>query len=129
MKKPGKLKIIASETAEMAVNELFGHYIDVCNRALEAHEDKFPYKELIAAGEKLSGGDIHLAVYEDVPEAVYTLQFQDKRLTHRPDITPNMKRAWRVNKSYLRKVVEQPEKYIEQPELLDIDWLKNRLGI
>jgi hypothetical protein len=36
--------------------------------------------------------------------------------------------AWKVSVDYLRDVVDNPRRYIDNPALLAFDWLKQRLG-
>jgi hypothetical protein len=131
MKKERKLNVVAAETAETEIEEIFTRYIAVCNQAIDRHRNTFPYRELLAAREKLLGEYIHVAIYDDngIPEAVFMLHFKDDKLTFWQDVSSGMKKSWRLNRSYLRQVVEHPEKYLEHPERLDIDWLKNRLGL
>jgi len=37
--------------------------------------------------------------------------------------------TWTVSRGYLETVVEDPDRYLEHPEKLDLDWLKSRLGL
>ena len=110
------------------VDELFHRYLDICNQAIKKHKGEFPYQQVLNFGETLMGDHpIDLAVYDDEPKAAFSLFFKSNKLKdggHPLDV----KKAWRMNLSYLRKVVEHPDEYIEHPEKLDLDWLKSRLG-
>ncbi len=112
------------------IDELFQKYLEICNKAIAENKDRFPYKNLMSLSENILGDHkIDLAVYDDNPKGAYSLQFRDKKLelAEKPPEKPES--AWRVNRSYLEKVVSNPEKYVEHPERLDLDWLKSRIGL
>ncbi|MCB2081680.1 MAG: hypothetical protein KDD76_03520 [Rickettsiales bacterium] len=110
------------------IDALFKRYLDICNQAIEKHKDETPYKQIMAATGTLMGSrPIDLAVYDDEPKAAFSLYFKDDKLKNGGH-PKNVKKAWRVNLSYLKQVVEHPEKYIAHPERLDLDWLKSRWG-
>jgi hypothetical protein len=118
---------------QLETNALATQAVNVMNRALAQHRDAAPYKQLLAASERLLGGkNLGMAVYADDPKHpydYYTLHFADGRLEllgrgkQEPDI------AWKVSRDYLRRVVDDPERYLAHPEKLDWDWLKDRLGL
>ena len=109
---------------------LFREYLDVCNRALEANKDKFPYKQLWSMTESvLDDSSVKFAVYDDRPKECYSLKLEDHKIKPvKKCDTEDAKEAWRMNLSYLQRVVEHPEEYIEHPAKLDWEWLKSRLG-
>ena len=109
------------------VHQLFQQYLEICNQAMNAHSHDFPYRQFLSISNALIGDEaIDLAIYDDRPKAAFSLTFKDNILTNGgyPD---DVKKAWRVNLSYLQKVVENPEDHIAHPEKLDLDWLKSRL--
>jgi hypothetical protein len=111
------------------VGDLFTRFIEICNKAIRNHSDEFIYKQMIGMGQSLWGnGSIDIAVYDDRPKGVFSLQFRDKHLCTTRNAPKEVEKAWRVHLSYLEKVVANPEKYITHPEKLDLDWLKSRLG-
>jgi hypothetical protein len=120
-----KRQPVPHEDAEV----LFERYLAICNEAIAAHEDEFPYRELTSAAEHMLGDDpIDLVIYDDEPKAAFSVRFKKKRL--KPKGAPkDVRKAWRVNLSYLRHVAAHPETYIEHPENLDLDWLKSRMGL
>ena len=112
------------------LHALFERYLDICNQAIEAHKDEFPYKHVWEAAESLLGDEgVHLTLYDDEPKGDYQLHLHDKQLdvTSGSDEPPS--KGWRMNSSYLRQVVENPEEYIKEPAKLDWHWLKNRAGL
>lgn len=119
---------VESVNGKEDVEALFGQYLDICNQAIEKHKNEFPYQQVLDLGETLMGDHpIDLAIYDDEPKAAFSLRFKDSKLKDngRPQ---DIKKAWRVNLSYLRQVVEHRQAYIDHPEKLDLDWLKSRLG-
>lgn len=113
-------------------NALFTQYINVVNRAIGAHRDEFPFKQLLTMGKELLGDKkIGAAVYKtdaDSPHDYFTITFQNGKLRAEhgkkaPDI------SWKVKEAYLQKVVAKPDQYVDSPGKLDLDWLKSRLGI
>lgn len=110
------------------VKALFEQYLDICNQAIAKHKGEFPYQQVLNLGETLMGDrPIDLAIYDDEPKAAFSLHFKDDKLEN-GGYPSDVKKAWRMNLSYLKKVVEHPDDYIEHPEKLDLDWLKSRMG-
>jgi hypothetical protein len=119
----------------MKVNDTtprFAEALNVMNKALEAHRDEIPYKQLIQAADKLADGTrFGVAVYKDDPDTphdYYTTTWDNGQLAlvehgkQDPDIT------WKVSDEYIDKVADNPREYIEHPAKLDWDWLKTRLN-
>jgi hypothetical protein len=114
-------------------SSLFLQYLNVCNQALDAHADEFPYRQLVQAAERLAADRrFGVAVYKterDAPYDFYTVTMTEGRfelLSHgkeEPDLT------WKVSQDYLKKVVDDPDTYIQHPAKLDWDWLKSTLGV
>jgi len=105
---------------------IFERYLDVCNLALEKNKDRFPYKEIWKAQVKSLGQHnvLQCAVYDDKQKVIYTLRLTEdmkieiirKEPVARDDI-------WPFKYSYLKQVVDNPQKYIEHPANLDWGWL------
>jgi hypothetical protein len=122
------------DVKELDEQALFAQALDVMNRAVRAHEDQTPYKQILQASEKLVGDRaIAVGVAKEPggePYDFYTVRFADGSFElegRGRQGDPSL--SWRVSRSYLEGVVEHPQRYIEHPEKLDLDWLKGRLGI
>ena len=111
---------------------LFTNALATINRAILANKERAPYKQIFAASEKLSDGlTVGVAVYKEDPSTPYdyytvryvggTLELIEHGKTDDVDVT------WKVSQDYLNDVAEHPERYVESPAKLDLDWLKNRL--
>ncbi|MGD8396887.1 MAG: hypothetical protein PVF43_15565 [Candidatus Eiseniibacteriota bacterium] len=124
----------AIDVKQLDEQALFAQALDVMNRAIRKHADSVPYKQLLSLSDRVIGEKpIAVGVTRETgsdPYDFYTVRFHNGRyeLVGRgkrddPDLT------WSVTRDYLEGVVQDAERYIEHPERLDLDWLKNRLGI
>ncbi len=126
----------ASTTTQTAASDtvtLFTDALNVTNAALAKHKDSLPYKPLLQASEKILGDRrIGVEVYDRDPSSpfeYFTIRFREgafEFVAHgkrEPDV------AWKVSRSYLEKITESPEDYVENPAKLDWDWLKSRVGL
>jgi hypothetical protein len=111
----------------------FVESLNVVNAALAENKDKFPYEQILAAaGNFAEDRNLGVAVYKDDPSKpfdYFTVRLRDGKfelVSHGkedPDI------AWRVSQEYLDRVANNAEEYIAHPAKLDLDWLKDRLGV
>lgn len=112
---------------------LFTRYLNVVNAAVEAHRDETPYRQMIQAAEKLAGDTrFGVEVYEDDPDApfdAFTVKHSEGRLELLAHGKQDADLDWKVSREHLEEVVEHPQRYIDQPARLDLDWLKSRLGL
>jgi hypothetical protein len=113
--------------------KLLVDYLETCNEALAKHDDETPYKQIIAlADDKLAGKELGFAVYDhdpDAPHDFFTVEMSNGKLhfvehgKRDPDI------VWKTPQEYLEKVVDNQQRYIDEPSKLDLDWLKSRVGL
>ena len=112
------------------IDALFEQYLEICNQAMAKHKDEFPYKQIWEAVEKLQRDeDIDLTIYDDAPKSHYKVKMKDKHIDVVDVDHEDEHKGWKLNSSYLRKVVEHPQDYIDHPAKLDWDWLKDRVGL
>lgn len=110
---------------------IFERYVEVCNQAIEKNKDRFPYTEIWNARLKKLGPDnlLHCAVYDDRPKVIYTLQITDdmkiKIIKKEPVVEAHI---WPFKYNYLKRVVENPQEYIDHPANLDWGWLTGVFG-
>ena len=107
---------------------LFKQYLKICNQALDENKNRFPYNHLWDAAQKLMEDEIvQISIYDDRPKIAYCLQFKDHHIEAVKVSTTDKSDSCCINMSYLEQVVEEPEKYIENPAKIDWDWLRNNL--
>lgn len=108
-------------------------YLDVCNTALVANQHSFPYKQILAAAERVFGGRrMGLIVYEDdpdVPVAYFTVRFAGNQIEPAAEGKLDPDFSAKIKQSYMTKVVKHRQEYIDHPAKLDWEWLKSRLGV
>ncbi len=105
---------------------LIKYYINICNYALFKHRHLPLMKEVLAGVSRIYSQDsISFEVTDDAnkPLAYFSTRFVDSMFTpveegtHSPDI------RLKLSRSYLQKVVENSDEYMEHPTRLDWDWL------
>ncbi len=111
--------------------DLFLGALDVINDALSALRDKPVIKDIISLMDKQAAGSkFGVEIYSsdpDAPHDYYTIRANKQRLelVSRGKDSPSI--DWKVSTDYLRDINENPQKYIDNPLKLDIDWLAHRL--
>ena len=119
--------------SELQTEALFAQYIDVVNQSLGQNRDRFPYKQMIGAGERIFGDkEIGVSVYRDEPgrpEDYFTIKLSGGTFAVVGHGKKSPSVEWNVNRRHLENVVEEPRPYIDSPVKLDLDWLKTRAGI
>lgn len=118
---------------ETATRDLVSDALNVMNRSLSKNEDSFPYKQIIDLTRRtLDGKKVGIAVYRDDagnPHDYYTAVFKEGRIVLLDRGKENVTIQWKVSEKYLKKVADDPDPYIDHPEKLDWEWLKDRVGI
>jgi hypothetical protein len=110
---------------------LFTDALDVMNQALEKHRDSGFMKGLVAAADKfLDGHKAGVEIYDEDPGKPFDY-FTIRYLNDKFEILSRGKSEhdteWKVSRDYLQAIVDDPQKYIDHPSKLDLDWLKHRL--
>ena len=121
------------QTEQQDTATLFTNYLNVANAALEANQDKFPYKQMLEAGDKILGDKrIGVEVYKeraDQPHDAFTVEWKDGTLRLLEHGKKDTDLSFRLKEEYLRQVADNPDDYIQHPARLDLDWLKSRLHL
>ena len=107
---------------------LFREYIRICNEALEANKDCYPYPRVMRQIEgRLCDHPVQVVIYdehENQSEAVYDMVMEGQRLAIQPPHKkPPVKHPWLVSRHYLEEVTQHPQTYISNPAQLDWKWL------
>jgi len=109
-------------------SELVERYLEVCNQAIEKNRKKFPYKNLLEASEAFQDNGWRFTVYDDEPKGSFQMHLKNSFIEAEPCQKKHAS-GWKLNTSYLHKVTQNPKEYIDNPALLDWEWLKNRMGL
>lgn len=119
--------------AEPSGHPLFTEGLRVINRAIEAHKDASPWREIIASTSGRRGPRVFsVAIHEGDPEHVvdrYTVRVHEGRFEVVEQGQLDGSADWRVSVDHLRRLVVQSDDYVEAPAKLDLGWLEQRLGI
>lgn len=110
-------------------DDLFIRYLNICNQAIEANKDRFPYSQILAAATAPeSSRSVEVCIIEDHPEAKYVIQVEDSKLSGKPHESCekcDCQGQWRVTRSYLEDVIKNPDEYIQNPAKIDWEWMHN----
>lgn len=132
----------------LGTDALFSRYVDVVNRAI-AHNQDGIYGKAIRLWESFlrpSGADLRPSGAEKIvdrrqiavgiyqgdasePHHWYTVELRDGRFDV---VAPGKHEAaldWKISEDHLEHVVHDPQKYIDSPVKLDLDWLATRVGL
>ena len=116
---------------EKDIYTLFDDAMGVTNKAIKKNRDATFFGPLISAWDKfLDGHKAGVAVYDEDPEKPFDY-FTIRYLNGKFEILSRGKSEhdteWKVSREYLQSVVDEPQKYIDNPSKLNLDWLKARL--
>lgn len=110
-----------------AHEDLFAQYLEICNQALQESKHKFPFQQILGAARRVnSSRKTEVFVIEDRPQSTYVLSVNDKGIAAEPAASSDncdCQGEWRVARSYLEDVIQNPQKYIENPAKINWDWL------
>jgi hypothetical protein len=119
--------------AEPTGHTLLTQALGVINRAIVAHRDTSPWREMVA---KTSGPReptlLSVVITEGEPERIvdhYTLRVHEGRLEMVEHGRSEAAVDWRVSVAALRSMVAKPDRYLSDPTRLPLDWLASRLGV
>lgn len=106
---------------------LLKNYAAICNKALHANKNRFPFKQILGAASQYESGrmiEVHIKGTPSAENFVMTLK------SGRISVTPHgtctncaCERRWDVSADYLQDVSQNPDPYIENPARIDWDWL------
>jgi hypothetical protein len=119
--------------AEPSGRTLLTDTLGVINRAIETHRDTSPSREIVAKTSGPHGPKLFaVAICEGDPEQIvdrYAIRAHEGRF----EMVEHGRSApaidWRVSVETLRGIVEKPDRYLNDPSKLPLDWLELRLGI
>lgn len=101
------------------------------NKSIDENRDAIFFRTLLKACETLYN-DEHLgvAVYKDDPQTphdYYTIRMEDGKFLLVGHGKEQVKSDWKVSEDYIHDLSENPNKYIDHPEKLSLNWLVERV--
>ena len=110
---------------------LFSQYIAVCNKALTKNKDKFPFRQIWQSVQEVNQGDIvDVQIIDDHTTPRFRMKMEQNQITEANCARQNkccggcIKRLWHVQTSYLQHVVENSDSYIDNPAMINWEWLQ-----
>lgn len=124
------MEVIQDSKVADDYEQVFQQYLEICNRAIEQNRDKFPYTEIWGARFKALEAEatLHAVVYDDRPKVEFVLRLtRDMKIeiVEKKAIAPE--EEWPFTYQYLKRVVDNPQEYIDHPAKLEWGWLKTVL--
>lgn len=117
--------------SERDIYQLFDEALGVTNKALEENRDSKVLGTLISAGDKfLEGHKAGVEIYDEEPSKpfdYFTIRYLNGKLEILARGKSEHDTEWKVSRAYLKDVADNPQKYIDNPAKLNLDWLKARL--
>lgn len=124
----------------MTDEELFQQYLSVCNEALKKNKDKFPFKQIIAAATLQEGvpmlhsdkvphakDEIEVCIVNDEPEPSFTIRLEHDQIVSECCCAKKGQecdKKWKIPKSYMLDVINNPDEYIDNPAKINWEWLQ-----
>ena len=110
---------------------LFQQYLVICNLAIEQNKNKFPYTEIWGARMKelKDGVKIQAVLFDDRPKLVCLLRLTPDmkiEIEEKKEAVPED--GWPFSYQYLKRVVDNPKQYIDNPARLEWGWLGSIFG-
>jgi len=107
--------------------KVFQQYLEICNKAIEQNKNTFPYTEIWGSRFKALEDEATLqaVVYDDRPKVAFMLRLtKDMKIEIVEKKTIPPADEWPFTYQYLKRVVDNPQEYIDHPARLEWGWLK-----
>ena len=119
--------------AEPSGHTLLTDALRVISQTIDAHRDTSPCQEIVARTSGLHGPTLlAVGIYEGDPERIvdrYAVEAHEGRFQVVEHGRSEPAIDWRVSVEDLRRIVAEPDRYLEDPGRLPLAWLEARLGI
>lgn len=110
------------ENDETITRDLFDRYLEVCNKAIAKHAEKIPFKQIIESEQAQK--NVGVCIVDDIAKPSITMKLDGQKCLCASDVLEGAcQTEWRVTRSYLEKVINNPEEYINNPAKIDWDWI------
>ena len=107
--------------------DLIERYAKICSVALMQNKDRFPFKQILGAVQKVeSEKPVEVILSDVMPPETYVFRLRIGGIEVKPHIQCDdcaCVRSWNTNLSYLKDVTENAQAYIDNPAKLDWEWM------
>lgn len=108
---------------------LVQQYISVCNKALHSNANRFPFKQIIKAAQTAGENEpVEVIITHTNAFEKYIFYLQSNGISYEPHGNCGdckCVRSWKVSRKYFEDVVQNPDKFIQNPALINWDWLRD----
>ena len=107
--------------------DLLKHYINICNQALLQNKERFPFKQILGAAKDAEYEQpVEVVVSDTKPLETYVFRLKAGGVEVKPHALCGdcaCVRSWNTDTSYLQNVIKNPKAYIENPAMLNWEWM------
>jgi hypothetical protein len=104
--------------------KLLSQYIQICNAALAANKNRFPYKQILSAAQQQQNNkQTKVGIIDNHPTPRYAIKIKDNHISYGTCSDLENGATWFITKSYIEEVLQNPDDYIKNPAKLDWEWL------
>lgn len=111
--------------------ETFLDALRTMNAAIEEHQQSLFFHTVLQACESMFEDELMgVAIYRTDPETpydFYTIRMRNGRFDLVEHGREHDRTDWRVSEDYLRDLANNPNKYIDHPEKLSLNWFAERV--
>lgn len=116
---------------ELSIKEIQSS-LETLNHAIHSNRTAPYFRHLLDACGSLNADDhLEIAVYRDDPsdpQKYFSIRMQDDAFLLVGVDEAQESPDWIVSEDYLRDMANKPQKYVEHPEKLSLNWLVHRLN-
>ena len=91
---------------------LFERYLEICNQAIDANKDRFPFKQILSAASAADENkNVEVCIIDDHPEDAFVIQMGEEGIIGQPHgdcADCECDSRWKVTRSYLEHVIDNP---------------------
>lgn len=105
---------------------LISEYVAICNEALERNKKNFPFQSIWKAIEgKYQNKEVNIALIEDNPKPSCQLTLSGQGIeVSMGESDTEKKNTCHMKLSHIRDVVDNKQKYIDNPARIDWHWIE-----
>ena len=107
--------------------DLIRQYVYICNEALLKNKDRFPFKQILGAAQRLENGCVVEVNVLGLPlSESFVFRLREEGIDVQPHADCrdcNCDRTWNVSRDYLKEVARNPQNFIKNPAKINWEWM------